>query len=130
MLGHLSFTTATQALIYTPVIVTVPDTAGVTLLVADNVGFKEGDTDGVNDIVSVRDGVMLLLGVRVCVTVVVGVNDGVTANIYRRSRLPQGVAIIGTGYRVRHSVAMYSQLLVFCDQSMREKAWRSRKRGA
>ena len=33
------------------------------------------------------------------------------------------------GHRVRHSVAMYGQLLLFCDQSMREKAWRSRKRG-
>ena len=32
--------------------------------------------------------------------------------------------------RVRHSVAIYGQLLLFCDQSMREKAWRSRKRGA
>ncbi len=30
--------------------------------------------------------------------------------------------------RVRHSVAVYGQLLLFCDQSMREKAWRSRKR--
>jgi hypothetical protein len=32
--------------------------------------------------------------------------------------------------RVRHSVAIYGQLLLFRDQSMREKAWRSRKRGA
>ncbi len=32
--------------------------------------------------------------------------------------------------RVRRSVAIYSQLSLFCDQSMREKAWRSRKRGA
>ncbi len=32
--------------------------------------------------------------------------------------------------RVRHSVAIYGQLLLFCDQSMREKAWHSRKRGA
>ncbi len=32
--------------------------------------------------------------------------------------------------RVRHSVAIHSQLLLFCDQSMREKAWCSRKRGA
>jgi hypothetical protein len=32
--------------------------------------------------------------------------------------------------RVRHSVAIYGQLLLFCDQSMRSKAWRSRKRGA
>jgi hypothetical protein len=32
--------------------------------------------------------------------------------------------------RVRHRVAIYGQLLLFCDQSMREKAWRSRKRGA
>jgi hypothetical protein len=32
--------------------------------------------------------------------------------------------------RVRHSVAICGQLLLFCDQSMREKAWRSRKRGA
>ena len=32
--------------------------------------------------------------------------------------------------RVRHSVAVYGQRLLFCDQSMREKAWRSRKRGA
>ncbi len=31
--------------------------------------------------------------------------------------------------RVRYSVAIYGQLLLFCDQSMREKAWRSRKRG-
>ncbi len=31
--------------------------------------------------------------------------------------------------RVRHSVATYGQLLLFYDQSMREKAWRSRKRG-
>ena len=31
--------------------------------------------------------------------------------------------------RVRHSIAIYGQLLLFCDQSMREKAWRSRKRG-
>jgi hypothetical protein len=30
--------------------------------------------------------------------------------------------------RVRHSVAMYGQLLLLSDQSMREKAWRSRKR--
>jgi hypothetical protein len=30
--------------------------------------------------------------------------------------------------RVRHSVAIYGQLLLFCDQSMREKAWRCRKR--
>ncbi len=30
--------------------------------------------------------------------------------------------------RVRHSIAIYVQLLLFCDQSMREKAWRSRKR--
>ncbi len=30
---------------------------------------------------------------------------------------------------VRHSSAIYGQLLLFCDQSMREKAWRSRKRG-
>ncbi len=29
-----------------------------------------------------------------------------------------------------HCVAVYGQLLLFCDQSMREKAWRSRKRGA
>ncbi len=34
------------------------------------------------------------------------------------------------GLRVRHNVAIYGQLLLFCDQSMREKAWRSRKRGA
>ncbi len=27
--------------------------------------------------------------------------------------------------RVRHSVAIYGQLLLFCDQSMRKKAWRS-----
>ncbi len=32
--------------------------------------------------------------------------------------------------RVRHSVAIYGQILLFCDQSMREKAWGSRKRGA
>ncbi len=32
--------------------------------------------------------------------------------------------------RVRHSVAIYDQLLLYCDQSMREKDWRSRKRGA
>ena len=32
--------------------------------------------------------------------------------------------------RVRHSVAIYGQLLLFCDQSMREKAWRGHKRGA
>jgi hypothetical protein len=32
--------------------------------------------------------------------------------------------------RVRHSIAIYGQILLFCDQSMREKAWRSRKRGA
>ena len=32
--------------------------------------------------------------------------------------------------RVRPSVAIYGQLLLFCDQSMRKKAWRSRKRGA
>ncbi len=36
----------------------------------------------------------------------------------------------GLTSRVRHSVALYGQLLLFCDQSMREKAWRSRKRGA
>ncbi len=30
--------------------------------------------------------------------------------------------------RVGHSVAIYGQRLLFCDQSMREKAWRSRKR--
>ncbi len=30
----------------------------------------------------------------------------------------------------RHSVAIYGQLLLFCYQSIREKAWRSRKRGA
>ncbi len=30
--------------------------------------------------------------------------------------------------RVRHSVAIFGQLLLFCDQSMREKDWRSRKR--
>ena len=30
--------------------------------------------------------------------------------------------------RVRHSVAIYGQFLLFCDQSMREKAWRIRKR--
>ncbi len=28
--------------------------------------------------------------------------------------------------RVRHSVAIYGQLLLFCDQSMRETAWRRR----
>ena len=28
--------------------------------------------------------------------------------------------------RVRHSVAINGQFLLFCDQSMREKAWRSR----
>jgi hypothetical protein len=32
--------------------------------------------------------------------------------------------------RVRRSVAINGQLLLFCDQSVREKAWRSRKRGA
>jgi hypothetical protein len=32
--------------------------------------------------------------------------------------------------RVRHSVAIYGQRTLHCDQSMREKAWRSRKRGA
>jgi hypothetical protein len=32
--------------------------------------------------------------------------------------------------RVQHSVAIYGQRLLFCDQSMREKAWCSRKRGA
>ncbi len=32
--------------------------------------------------------------------------------------------------RVRHSVAIFGQRLMVCDQSMREKAWRSRKRGA
>jgi hypothetical protein len=37
--------------------------------------------------------------------------------------------IAGTD-RVRHSVAIYGRRLLFCDQSMREKAWRSRKRGA
>ncbi len=28
------------------------------------------------------------------------------------------------GSRVRHSVAIYGQCLLFCDQSLREKAWR------
>ena len=32
--------------------------------------------------------------------------------------------------RVRQSVAIYGQLLLFCDQSVRKKAWRSRKCGA
>ena len=32
--------------------------------------------------------------------------------------------------RVRHSVAIFGQRFMVCDQSMREKAWRSRKRGA
>ncbi len=32
--------------------------------------------------------------------------------------------------RVRLIVAIHGQLLLCCDQSMREKAWRSRKRGA
>jgi hypothetical protein len=32
--------------------------------------------------------------------------------------------------RVQHSIAIYGQLLLFCDQSMRKKAWRSRNRGA
>ncbi len=31
--------------------------------------------------------------------------------------------------RVRHSVAIFGQRLMVCDQSMREKAWRSRKPG-
>ena len=30
---------------------------------------------------------------------------------------------------VRDSVAIYGQLLLLCDQSMRETAWRSRARG-
>ncbi len=30
--------------------------------------------------------------------------------------------------RVRHSIAIYGHLLLVCDQSMREKACRSRKR--
>ncbi len=33
-------------------------------------------------------------------------------------------------YRVRRTVAVYGQILLFYDQSMREKAWRSRKRVA
>ena len=33
-------------------------------------------------------------------------------------------------FRLRHSVAIYCQLLLFCDQSICEKAWRSHKRGA
>ena len=32
-------------------------------------------------------------------------------------------AAVGLTCRVRHSVAIYGQLLLFCDQSMREKAW-------
>jgi hypothetical protein len=36
----------------------------------------------------------------------------------------------GAARRVRHSVAMHGRFLLFCDQSMHEKAWRSRKRGA
>ncbi len=36
------------------------------------------------------------------------------------------LALLGRGTHV----AIYGQLLLFCDQSMREKAWRSRKRGA
>ncbi len=32
--------------------------------------------------------------------------------------------------RVRHSVAIYGQRLLVCDQSLREKAWCSRKREA
>ena len=35
-----------------------------------------------------------------------------------------------TGASGLHSVAIYGQFLLFCDQSMREKAWRSHKRGA
>ena len=35
-----------------------------------------------------------------------------------------------TPTKVRHSDAIYGQRLRFCNQSMREKAWRSRKRGA
>ncbi len=34
------------------------------------------------------------------------------------------------GYRVRYSVAIYGQILLFCYQSMREKAWHSCKREA
>ena len=41
--------------------------------------------------------------------------------------LYRGVCV---AFKVRHSVAIYGQLLLFCDQSMREKAWRSRKHGA
>ena len=35
-----------------------------------------------------------------------------------------------TKHRVQHSVALYGQRLLFCDQSMREKARRRRARGA
>ena len=58
----------------------------------------------------------------------------VPANAYVRVRLlwftvsPAHVDALAA--RVRHSVAIYGQLLLFCDQSMREKAWCSRKSGA
>ena len=37
---------------------------------------------------------------------------------------------MSTTVTVRHSISIFGQLLLFSDQSMREKAWRSRKRGA
>jgi hypothetical protein len=46
------------------------------------------------------------------------------------ARSANHVLLLFLTIRVRHSVAMYGQRLLFCDQSMREKDWRSRARGA
>jgi hypothetical protein len=50
--------------------------------------------------------------------------------VHTSSDFPRKASNTRVCARVRHSVAIYGQYLLLCDQSMREKAWRSRKRGA
>ncbi len=49
---------------------------------------------------------------------------------YKQSQLRDSVYLHMLTSGVRHSVARFGQRLMVCDPSMREKAWRSRKRGA
>jgi hypothetical protein len=72
------------------------------------------------------------LAVYIVVGCVCAVLIGFCACHWRAHRRKRGTSIVGMccSVRVRHIVAIYGQILLFCDQSMREKAWRSRKRGA
>jgi hypothetical protein len=46
------------------------------------------------------------------------------------TRMASSVHERGPANRVRHNIPIFGQRLMVCDQNMREKAWRSRKRGA